>query len=713
MENSYYNSTRNEILKRLQYINEKKYVDFFRESAPFMMSLYLTYFGLTEDIMIKRDSKDFNINTRFTKFVDEEYLKKIFPKEIPIEYTKKEADGNSKEWILSTIRNGIFHNGPEINYKDKKIIVKNDGFLNSIECAIPFEWFVNFINQDILRYIQLDNYTYYLFTPPFKPNKEKHLGTYNDINNYIEKELHGIVLNISLKQSSNDLTKIEREEFISFSDKLSTKFYNQFYRDENTAVDKEFELIKEKTELRLTTEKSTLSNSEYEKVLYFEMFKEIFTNNFNKKYPDYIISITPFENKDYAESLFKRGKDRVQFFKYERPQFQGSSLVHLLKDKFNHDKVDYISKIYDLCCLYNFCSKKVTTEYNTDKYMKKIVNSKYSTNKRAIEEEYINVVKKELEKKGIKLTYDKQITYHIINSMHIYKDDIHKRCLELTNNYNSEKDSEEYNQYIEETLKKEFPNYYERERKKYIENDMPADQLLEIINTHDLYALNNAKGIFIQHRDAIIEALLYVLGINLYVMNKETHFKDLTNEEYKFMDKLNFKGYSHDLYKENISKYKEKRKSLIKSKKRITESIKGLQIAISKITNADILKKKKENLIKLTSELISINNSIKCYEAIIDNTEVIEIDDKELQESSNIQTANIIRNCFAHCDRIHITGRDKNGETLITLTDYDNDGIISGIVKTDLTSLISFLNNEIFKKEVEKNTNTQALINKK
>jgi len=111
--------------------------------------------------------------------------------------------------------------------------------------------------------------------------------------------------------------------------------------------------------------------------------------------------------------------------------------------------------------------------------------------------------------------------------------------------------------------------------------------------------------------------------------------------------------------------------------------------------------------------LISINNSIKCYEAIIDNTEVIEIDDKELQESSNIQTANIIRNCFAHCDRIHITGRDKNGETLITLTDYDNDGIISGIVKTDLTSLISFLNNEIFKKEVEKNTNTQALINKK
>ena len=139
MDNVYYKSTKAEILKRLTYLNKGKYVDFFRESTPFMLALHITYFGLLEEILIERDSKDYDIKTRFTKHIDEEHLKKLFPEDIPIEYIKK--DDNSYEWILSTLRNGIIHNGVEVDYKNRKITVKNDGFINNLECVIPFEWF--------------------------------------------------------------------------------------------------------------------------------------------------------------------------------------------------------------------------------------------------------------------------------------------------------------------------------------------------------------------------------------------------------------------------------------------------------------------------------------------------------------------------------------------------------------------------------------------
>ena len=719
MANIYYNSTRTEILKRLKYLNEKKYVDFFRESTPFMLSLYLTYFGLAEDIMIERDSKDYNINTRFTKHIDDTYLKKVFPAEIPIEYIVKEKDGNSMKWILSTLRNGIFHNGPEVNYKDKKIIVKNEGFLNKLECIVPFNWFENFIHENIVEHIELDNYTYHIFIPPFNTKNVKWIQTYDDINKYIEKELHGIVINISLDKSSNNQTKIKRNDFLARSNSISNKFYNLYYNDSSDPINEKFNLLKEKIESELIVEKSNLTNTEYEKLVYFKMFKEFYTNEFKNKYPNYNISINKFENNNYAESLFKRGRDRIQFFKRENPHFQGIKIANLLSDRFNHDKTNYLSKIYYLCSLYDFCSKAITTEYQTDKYMEKIVNQKYRTNNNLLEEEYARVIKNELENKGILLSYDKQITNSIIWGMNMYDEDIYLRCRELTNNYSGDINSTEYFEYIKEKLKKEFPNYYEELSAKYTENGICYDQVWDIFKSHNLYALNNAKGLLIQNRDDIIEALLYTLGINTYVMNKETYLKDLNDEDYSFMDKLYFKGYSHDLYNNDIAIIKQKRSEYKSRQKRLTKSLNGLQIGLTKSKDADDINKKQQDIVNQTTNLNLINNEILKCDSIINNTEIIDVDNRNLQKTSNSLCASIIRNCFAHCDRVHITGRDKYGETLLTLTDYDNNGQISGIVKTNLTSLIGFLTHDILKnainkeEEIENNTKSTNIYFKK
>ena len=420
LNNIYYNSTRVEILKRLRYLNERKYVDFFRESTPFLLSMYLAYFGLAEDIMIERNSKDYNINTRFTKHIDDKYLKKLFPSDITVDFIRKEPNGTSMEWFLSTLRNSIFHNGPVVNYKDKTIKVVNEGFLNNLECDIPFSWFENFMNENIIEHLLLDNYTYYVFDTPFiLPKDANSINTYEDINNFIDNRLHGIVINIKLDTSSENPVKLERQEFIDFTNSISNRLYKFYYSDEKLN-DIELQELKEKVEKELTLEKESLNEGKYEKLVYFNMFKSLFEKQFKNKYPDYNVDITEFVNKQYAEALFKRGRDRIKFFKHEKPVFQNMEIANLLRDLFNHDKVEYISKIHYLYQMYDFCSKEVTKEFQTDKFIKKVLDGRNRTKLKLIEDKYAEVIKNELENNGVVLSYDRQITEHIIWGMNIY-----------------------------------------------------------------------------------------------------------------------------------------------------------------------------------------------------------------------------------------------------------------------------------------------------
>ena len=250
--------------------------------------------------------------------------------------------------------------------------------------------------------------------------------------------------------------------------------------------------------------------------------------------------------------------------------------------------------------------------------------------------------------------------------LNIYDEDIYLRCKELTNNYEDNTNDDDYKNYIMNNLKVEFSSYYSELSDIYKARGIYADQVWDIYNSHNLYAINNAKGVLKENRDDVIEALLYTLG------------------------------------KDDIEVVKHKKSDLRKKEKRIIASLNGLQIGVTKTKDKEELKKKKEDIISQTNDLNKISNEINFYDSIISNTEVIELGDRKLQKTSNYLCATIIRNCFAHCDRIHITGRDKSGETLITLTDYDNDGKISGVVETNLTSLINFLSHDIFKKEMNK-----------
>ena len=584
MDKKYYNSISKDILDRLKFLNEGNYVDFFRESPYFIQSMYLTYFALAEDIMIETDTENTNINTRYKKHINDSWLNAITSNDIPINFRKKEPSGISNEWLIATIRNSIIHNGIEVDSINKNITLKNNGFLNLLDCTMPIEWFKRFIQTDIGKNIELDNYKYHMFIPPFKTKNVKQIRTDDEIKEYIEKEMHSIVINIKYDDQSNN-SKIERHEFITFVESVSAKFFDLYYSVHTSSKDEEFELLKLKKEVELVTEKTTLSNEEYNKILYFNMFKEYFTNKFNIIYPNYKLSIETFKNdNNYIDSLFKRPRMKYRFFK-ENGHFQGMELSHRLNDKFNHDKITNLSKIHTLYSLYEFGSKYVTTDFNTDKFMRKVVNKKHNINHLKIEKDYAENIKRELEKMGVSLTYEDYITesiiYHMNNSIEPI-DNIYKRCKELTDNYNGDINRQDYKNYIKENLKKEYFWHYEEMSNRLSKLNIYPDQVQKEIIAHNLYALNNAKGVFIQNRFDMIEALLYILGVNIYVMNKETHFKDLTDEEYKFMDNINIEGYTKKYYENYLKNIKNDRKAAYNSSKKLPLIIKGIDIKITK-----------------------------------------------------------------------------------------------------------------------------------
>ena len=112
-------------------------------------------------------------------------------------------------------------------------------------------------------------------------------------------------------------------------------------------------------------------------------------------------------------------------------------------------------------------------------------------------------------------------------------------------------------------------------------------------------------------------------------------------------------------------------------------------------------KAKKELELKQTKQkLKELEKEISKYEKIV-------ISRIPLEKTENDQTATIIRNCLAHSNRIRIAGF-FNGQIQVTLTDYDNDGNLSGIVYTNLSSILEFLKNEVFENKII-NDNTLSL----
>ena len=253
-------------------------------------------------------------------------------------------------------------------------------------------------------------------------------------------------------------------------------------------------------------------------------------------------------------------------------------------------------------------------------------------------------------------------------------------------------------------MKSEFPDYYTEKAIEFKEEGYLPDYIEKQFNSFNkdrLALFLRAKGTLIKNMDDVIEALLYTLGINTYVMNKENVFKDFGDSDYSFMDGLNISGYSKDSYT-NLCDVRSKKRKHVKSFNGINKNIGNLDNALANISDpnrkSELTLLRNQRAAEASREQAEI---IRC-DNYINSIDETEYDGVRLASLDNNQCATTIRNCFAHCDRIHVDGRDKNGEVFLTLTDYDENGNLSGIVKTDLTSIIRFLSHDTFYKEVNK-----------
>lgn len=559
MEKNYYINMRKSLIEKLEYINNEEHKEFFKKDIYFLLSIYLTYFCLIEDTIIESTKSDRVIATRFKKFICDSLLNALTSENIPIDILKQDEETNN-EWLISTIRNGIVHKGIEFDEETQTIKVMNDEELNIIECNIPLNWFKTFIDYNIGDMVELDKFTYYHFTSPPVQANFKPIQTDNDVDEYINKEMNSITINIEYDENSDSKEKLNRREFILVTNELSKKFYNMFYS--KCPQDNDFELLKRNKESELINEKTTLSTEEYNKLLYFNMFKEYYTKKFKIIYPNYKVDIKELKKDNYAKDLFKDFHRRNFFFNHEKPHMRPKRLSHRLRERYNHDKIENTYIIYNL----------------------------YKT---------------------------------------------------------------------------------------YISGTVAANR-------------KESEDIIREKHHEMITAILYILGMNIYVMNKEPHFKDI---DYSFMNSLDIVGYK---FTQSLKDLTKKRSRLIGERKGVERKLEQLNEVYSKDNTNEYYK----NLIDSYNKTLA--DKIEAIEKVTDeinNLEPISIEGKRVVKESNADCATSIRNCFAHGNRIHVFGEYKD-DIGVTLTDYKDSGEISGVIYTNLSSLLEFLKNEVFENKI-------------
>ncbi len=702
-KNVYYNASRAEILKRLKCIQDENIVDFFEESDSFMLALYIAYFTLAEEILIERDTHNPDINTRFKSHIDMSRLDELFNDPSLIKIYDKEKDGNSREWFISTLRNGIMHKGPEVDYHEKKVHVTNDGELNKLDCDVFFEWFRKFICDDFLLHSTIDEYNYTSFiTPYLNPNQTTGINTFDDIRNFIDNEL--LAYSINIKHNSGD--EITREEFLEFCRNKEVTFWRYLFS--SSELSEEEKNVLKNYELLVTSAIGTpknISAHEYRRLFNYTFYVAWFETDFKKNYPGYDVNINEFNRlnpnysmvvnglsrSDVEKRMFGSYRKTQKFFREFHPAIQRIEISSCLSRLINEDKVDYITHMQYLFSIYDMHKGCGKNEYGLEDFIRKI-NSYRRSNSHEIENQYAQEIHDRLSQKGVVHSYVKQITEYVVRCRNAKDDLVFKRCRELCDKFDDPM-KDEYFSYICTVLSNEFPEFYQEESERRKDCGVYSDQVQEIYNENDLYRLCNAMYVFKEEKDDILVALLYALGINTYVVNKEGTFRDeLKPEDYDFMDSLDIVGYSKDRVVE-LEQLRGSRKDSYSHLKGITNMLSNVDKALQNDPNNERLKGLKSDAM---NNIARYSSEIAGYQNIIDSIDVAEFSGIKMASLNNSQCADRIRNCFAHGGRIFVDSKKPGGEIRLVLTDYDENGNLSGVVQTNLDSLIKFFSHKTF-----------------
>ena len=192
-----------------------------------------------------------------------------------------------------------------------------------------------------------------------------------------------------------------------------------------------------------------------------------------------------------------------------------------------------------------------------------------------------------------------------------------------------------------------------------------------------------------------------------------TFKEELNDTDYDFMSSLDIVGYSKDQYTE-LGNLTNRKNTLIKKFKGVSGNIADLDRAIEKmridpmdptklldlsdprLVNNPGLQKLIDLKNQRNNDALAIGSDLNKCQSTISGIKTENFSGTMMGSLSNSQCATTIRNCFSHGGRIFVDSKKPGGEIRLVLTDYDEDGKLSGVVQTNLDSLIKFFSHKTF-----------------
>ena len=285
--------------------------------------------------------------------------------------------------------------------------------------------------------------------------------------------------------------------------------------------------------------------------------------------------------------------------------------------------------------------------------------------------------------KGKPCTYDEIITRMIIQQNFIGTDFLiaNKVYEEVSQNY-KDSDLYYYNSELINEMKNKSPYLFDKYSKLLRERHSISDQDDQIYRELSLGDIEEIGELISQNKLYLINMIIYLAGINCFVLNKESIF-DKNDNVYENIFDENFVVYSKKVYDHE---YRLKMQALDNIEIKLSK-LKNIRFNVDR-TPQHVIDKNNNEVNELEQMKSEILKQLSLYT-------IKEIDGIKMAKVDYKSCAAIIRNCLSHPERI-IIGDDL----IIRLNDYDNKGNISGVVCVPFNNLMEFFLNDLLKKEM-------------
>lgn len=669
------------ICEKMEQYNKGLYLDFFtKDSDDFFALLSIVYSLLLKEYIIDKNKKA-DIHSRLNLKTEQDLVDYL----IDSNGLRYLCDTNNKDakWLIDAIRDSILHNGASIDFNNKKVHIKND--MKSIECDIPFQYFIDMSEASIIENAKLnrneisfdvlvyDKEVYWDLLPVEFAYAYETLENFLDFSKIIKH--YKLTLksknNTPITLTSYDIDSIQHNLF-SLNSWLGES--QKYAKDNMKDIYLEF----------MNRDDKSIDMDEFLLQGYDNLFCKKMKDIFNKNMPEYECEMIKEEiDSKHLKSFYNskiKGLDELNLYHSSTPHILFTRYLLQSFQQNNYSK--FLEAFQHILVSFKYSIKEL---YNDDDELAKSI-ALSRMNSIFYDENQIHMMR---EKSNL-TSNDTYYWYNLMppNNLH-FKSMQNDRTIYMS--------SEDY-EIIKNKLQDKWlgktpinmrdlfeidPQIYEKYANIFKQRGFASDQDISYTtyNHNSIYHSMIIREDLNEHYYFIPLLFLYSLGTGIYSINKESLFE----QNQQFIDALgrNIDCYSKEYYSENQS-------LITKLNKKLTKF-------------SDLLEKQKASLERCNNEQgkASITANINEYNSIVQNIQ-LQMQEKKVNDPNIISyegelyqkveledTAIILRNLrniFSHLERVKVLGLNSNN---IELVDYNDKNEPTTYIKTDIMTLFN------------------------